>query len=135
MGMYTALVLDARTIRNTPKDVVEILKFMTAEGVDPEPENLPDHPLFGHTRWRWMLRGNSAYFPIEREPKFYKPFYGPEEGAWLLSVGCSLKNYDDEIAKFLDWLTPYTEDGVGYWMYEEDSKPTIILIGEYFEGR
>lgn len=128
MGMYTALVLDARTVRDTPDDVVRILKFMTAADGAHEPWDLPKHPLFGENRWRWMLRGSSAYFPIERNPQFYKPFYGPDEGAWLLSVGTSLKNYDDEIEKFLDWVTPYIETGIGYWIYEEDTRITPIHI-------
>lgn len=128
MGMYTALVLDARLKANVPDQVIETLKFMMGPGtgvVDP-----PEHPLFGDTRWAWMLKGSSAYFPIEREPLLYRPFYGADETSKpvLLSVGCSLKNYDNEIALFLDWLTPYIEEAVGYSMYEGDEQITPILI-------
>ncbi|MGW3992198.1 hypothetical protein ACWEF6_01800 [Amycolatopsis sp. NPDC004772] len=130
MGMYTALVLDARLKRDVPERVLLTLRHMVGELETLE--STPDHALFGDTRWEWMLRGNSAYFPVERPPKLYRPFYGSGEGAWLLSVGCSIKNYDREIPLFLEWLTPYVEEAIGYTMYEEDETITPVLLGDYF---
>jgi transposase InsO family protein len=45
-----------------------------------------------------------------------------------------LKNYDNEIKHFIDWLTPYIdqEDGecIGWSWYEEDDKPTLLFKGK-----
>lgn len=129
MGMYTALVLDARLREDVPEEVINVLRYMVEEG-HPIPRR-PDHPLFGDTRWSWMLRGDSAYFPIERKPLLYRPFYGPSEKPLLLSVGCSFKNYCDEIRLFLNWISPYVEEAIGYSMYEEDTGITPIVMGWY----
>jgi hypothetical protein len=41
-----------------------------------------------------------------------------------------LKNYNNEIDKFIDWLKPYlkNEKGtiIGWKWYEEDMSPTVI---------
>lgn len=127
MGMYTALVLDARLKVDAPEDVIETLTYMVADN-KPHEQDLPSHPLFGDTRWTWMLRGSSGYFPIERVPQLRQLLDGYPGGAWLLSVGCSIKNYDDEINLFLDWLKPHIEEALGYTIYEEDATITPILI-------
>lgn len=130
MGMYTGLVLDARLKNTITTDVTEVLGFMIRSGEGREPL-VPDHDLFQTSRWVWMLNGDSAYFPVERRPILARPaLYGRHETGvpTLLSVGFSIKNYDSEIEKFLDWLTPYLEEGIGWTMYEEDEFPTLILI-------
>lgn len=128
MGMYTALVLDARLKDNVPKHVLETLEYMISANKPVEEGYVfPNHPLFGDTRWSRMLRGSSAYFPVEREPKLEFPFFGKSDRTYMLSVGFSIKNYDNEISLFLDWLKPYTEEAIGWTMYEEDENPTLIL--------
>lgn len=130
MGMYTGLVLDARLKNTITQDVIEVLQFMIESGEAREPL-IPDHDLFRTHRWTWMLNGTSAYFPGERGPILARPIlYGRHETELptLLSVGFSIKNYDSEIEKFLDWLTPYLEKGVGWTMWEADEFPTPILI-------
>jgi hypothetical protein len=129
MGMYTALVLDARLKADTPQDVIETLTYMVADDKpDEEKLKLPDHPLFGDTRWSWMLRCSSGSFPIERAPHLRQLLCGYPVGVWELSVGCSIKNYDDEIGLFLDWLKPHVVEALGYTIYEEDPTITPILI-------
>lgn len=133
MGMYTALVLDARLKDDTPQGVIDVLQRMiSGTEVSSDPRSLPDHGLFGDTRWSWMLRGSSAYFPLEREPSLRAPFYyshGHSDTPVLLSVGFSIKNYDNEIELFIDWLTPYVYEAIGWTMYEENEAPTPIVIG------
>lgn len=136
MGMYTALVLDARLKSDTPEPVLKVLEFMVHDGHYSKPALpvLPIHPLFQTDRWVWMLNGSSAYFPLERKAQLFEPFYGGWEkpAPLMLSVGFSIKNYDDEIGKFLDWLAPYVQHGVGFTQYEEEEKlsPFIIEEGE-----
>lgn len=132
MGMYTALVLDARLKSDTPEPVLKVLEFMATDGHLSKPgvPVLPIHPLFQTDRWVWMLNGSSAYFPLERKAQLYKPFYGGWEDLRVLSVGCSIKNHQSEIEKFLDWLAPYVEHGVGFTQYEEDEKLSPFIIEE-----
>jgi hypothetical protein len=130
MGMYTALHFGADLKLDTPDQIVNILRYMLDEKHDPHsPPATPEHPLFGvDTRWRWMLMGDSWYF---RHESFSKVIDCPG-GGHTLSITCNLKNYNDEISKFLDWIMPYVmeEPGgwLGYWMYEEDEIPTLIFF-------
>lgn len=136
--MYTALVLDARLKRDTPDEVIRALRAMVAGTGDNVPiVERPEHPLFGTSRWSWMLTGSSAYFPLERAPQLFKPVSGGGETTepLMLSVGMSIKNYDNEIELFLDWLTPYIEEGIGYRMYEQDDAVTPILCAGHILQR
>ena len=49
---------------------------------------------------------------------------------YKVNIRANLKNYDNEIDKFLHWLTPYidTEGFIGYTRYEEYDDPTLIYI-------
>lgn len=132
--MYTALVLDARLEAGVPSSVLDVLSYMITETQDGAPPALPKHDLFGNTRWSWMFRGSSAYFPIEREPILQRTVYSaPTEVNWILSVGLSIKNYNNEIELFLDWIKPYVEEAIGYWQYEEDESVTPVHFGSWVE--
>lgn len=132
--MYTGFKLDVRLNPGVPPAVIlTLLKMLRKyEGhVD-----WPDHELFKSERFRFMLVSSSAYFPDEdKENSELQPCSGFFSGGavWELKVSCSLKNYDDEISKFLDWVDPYVnqEDRgkkVGYFRYEESEKPTGIVF-------
>lgn len=58
-----------------------------------------------------------------------------EHDGYNLSVYSSFKNYDDEIAKFLDFIRPWIEtDGfIGYMRYEDHDDPTLIY-NDFYEG-
>lgn len=128
MGMYTALHFNAELKDDVPEYVIDTLKYMVGD-VDKLPgriEGAPTHPLFDTDRWRGMLRSDSAYFYARTRSELVT-----EYGAWFIHVQCNLKNYDDEIAKFLDFIMPhvraYPGEFLGYWMYEEDDRPTLIF--------
>lgn len=129
MGMFTALHFNAELKSSTPPGVVRILRVMTSED-DRTPEDrlaLPDHPLFGDTRWRYMLTGDSYYFEAETHSHVVEY---PDGYNYGLSVTCNFKNYDHELSLFLDWIMPYVDakpgDWLGYHMYENDDLPTLI---------
>lgn len=123
MGMYTEICLNINLKKNTPANVVEIIKYMLNE-LDESPE-LPAHTLFQTARWQGMLRSGSYYFDGATTSKFYKDSISDE---FVLSVRSNLKNYDDEIGEFINWITPYVETN-GFWgysRYEEADDPTLI---------
>lgn len=42
-----------------------------------------------------------------------------------------IKNYDQEIEKFLEWVKLYIDpiyDCIGWYWYEEDSEPTLLYM-------
>ena len=127
MGMYTELVMGVELRKDVPTQVIETLRFMLGERPD-EPTPLPEHPLFGDTRWRHMLLCDSYYFDGDTMHAFRKDEIAD---AWFLTVRCNLKNYDNEIEKFCDWLEPYmnTEGFYGYKRYEEAEVPTLLFNG------
>lgn len=130
MGMYTALHFGAALKLDTPTEVIDILRYMTAADKDPDnPPPTPAAELFSDdTGWHWMLLSDSYYFQHETNSQVVD---FPTRGH-ALSITCNLKNYNDEISKFLDWITPYVDaypgEWLGYWMFEEDEKPTLIFM-------
>lgn len=126
MGMYTELHFNTRIIENCPEDIVAVLKFMVGEG--PKPKILPQHALFGdQTRWSYMLVSDSYYFAMLPGTMFE---FDDIPNQYFLSVRTNLKNYDNEIQLFLDWIDPYLDmqpgDFLGFYRYEETETPTLI---------
>lgn len=130
MGMYTEFNI-ALELRAEDENVINVLKFMADYPIEEEDLILPSHELFKTARWRFMLLGGSYYFTGKPHCSFK---YDDIAKSYFLTVRSNIKNYDDEIELFLDWIKPYLYemdgDFIGYKMYEEDRKPTLI----YFNG-
>lgn len=127
MGMYTELNINVNLCENTPQDICDTLKAMLAKDSNfIIPASIANHPLFESNRWRWMLTSDSCYFDgMTRSDLCFSDILHE----WWLTIRCNLKNYEHEIEKFLDFLSPYisTEDFLGYMRYEEDIMPTLIF--------
>jgi hypothetical protein len=126
MGMYTVFHFNSELKKETPSEVINIIRHMLGEA--DRPEALPDHPLFGATsRWPFMLRTDSYYFDEDTHSTLR---LDDITKTYFLCVRCNFKNYDDEIAQFLDWIHPYLEkhdgDFLGFSRYEESEEPTLI---------
>ena len=128
MGMYTELNINVELKDDTPKEVIEILKYMLDNNLT-KPELL-SHDLFYTDRWEHMLKGDSYYFDADTHSTLR---YGEICESWYLNIQCNLKNYDNEIDKFINFITPYVDtDGFwGYKRYEEDDDPTLIYDGSF----
>lgn len=129
MGMYTELHFNAELRRDTPTEVIEVLRYMLGE-IEDEP-TLPAHPLFETGRWRIMLRADSYYF----DAKTHSALYDDETAqAQFLCIRCNLKNYGGEIEAFVDWITPYLDKApgefLGFSRYEETEQPTLLHMPE-----
>ena len=128
MGMYTQLILSV-DLYGLSQQEIDILNFMTT-GIDYQisSEDLPEHDLFKTERWDFMLRCDSYYFQGSTINEFK---YDEVGGCHTLSVIANLKNYKDEISKFLNWIEPHIEgcdEYVGSIRYEEHENPTLIYI-------
>lgn len=120
MGMYTELTLKV-SIEDKP-EVVEILAEMI-KGSDIK--NKLNHPFFRTSRCNYIFFGDSYYFDSQAFVKFK---YDKIAKCWFLTTCFNLKNYDQEIQKFLDWLCPYilTEGYIGTYWHEEQEEPLNI---------
>ena len=127
MGMYTELNIGVDLAPSTPDSVIKVLNYMLGdEEVDVE---TPNHPLFQTKRWRHMLRSDSCYFAGRTDSSMV---YDRTTAVYSLNVRCNLKDYDEEISKFLDFIFPYvrTYGFIGYTRYEEFELPYLIWRGE-----
>ena len=126
MGNYTALNCAFELKKDTPQTVLDILRYM-ADGTGYLPP-LPDHPLFACHRWRSLFTCDSYYFDDQTHTDV---LFDDCTDTWYVSVRSNLKNYDGEIGKFFDWVTPYIDkmDGefVGYHRYEQNEVPTLVF--------
>jgi len=133
MGYYTEFVFACELKDNVPEDVVQILKFIILDESTGESVPLPDHELFATDRWHCIGLCSSYYFAFT-EP-CSNLVYDEISKSWKVVIRSSLKNYCNEIEKFVDWLKPYIERGsgrnrnfLGYWMNEDGEEPTLIWL-------
>lgn len=127
MGMYTELNIGVRLSQHTPANVIDIINYMLDNEHLVPPSDLPNHPLFETQRWHFMLISDSCYFEGRTDSSM--TYAG---SSYELNVRCNLKNYDDEIIKFLDFINPYIKYNgfIGYTRWECVEDPTLI----YKEG-
>jgi hypothetical protein len=126
MGMYTELVLKVRVKENLPDDVEQVLQFLFND--KPEPQKTPEHPFFDLARWRLIGRCSSFY---------HTPFSLSRYEKGNIFSRSDLKNYEDEIETFLDWIKPYLEhrrNCIGWSWYEEMEEPRLLYLKEPAEG-
>jgi len=125
MGTYTELVLKTRISTEDPL-VLKMLTFMFDPNFLSEneiPTELPDHAFFRSTRWNSIGLCNSFYH-IPYTLNYFKDNY--------LFSRSDLKNYDNEIELFLDWLSPYIPYDIGTvigWICMENRDPFLIRKG------
>ena len=91
---------------------------------------IPSHSLFKTDRWDSMLRSGS-YYHIPYNVKLFE--YNDISENYYLVVRSDFKNYQGEIGKFFDWITPYIKKYgdktfIGYSLYEEATEPTLYYL-------
>jgi len=129
MGMYTEIIIGCRLKRDTPEEVIESLQeLLKIDDEGTEDYNFPEHEFFKSERFRWMFFSASYYFGTPPHRVLERDSL---DEAWQFSTRSNLKNYDNEIQKFIDWIKPYVEDGSGQndifamSMYEESEEFTV----------
>lgn len=126
MGTYTDFNCAFSLNQDTPQHVVDALRYMTGES-GTEPHKIPPHPLFGETHWNGMLRGSSSYFDGDPHSPVRLDEIG---GKYHVTIRCNFKNYDGEIEKFIDWITPHIQalpgDFIGYMLSDLTEIPTLL---------
>lgn len=124
MGHYTRLKLDVLLQGDLPDDVLTMLKAMAAGNSYLLAGPLPAHPLFSCERWHVIGYGadGTAFDDVTAPPCLERITEGDTTN-WRLQLNFALKNYQDEIQHFLDWVRPYLVSApgtlVGEWQTEE----------------
>lgn len=157
MGMYTEIVVRFNFIPSEIEDnEYKILDFMFNPNSDLDESDfgsLPSHDFFKCSRWASIGSCSSFYHHPNAVKDWYKPEYeikNPNSSRYVFNRS-DLKNYDNEIGLFFDWLDSlglfYEGEFMGYSLYEEDNTPTIYnskarlemrcdndkLLGEYID--
>ena len=129
MGMYTELIFGAELKQDTPKNVIEALKYMIGD-TEEKPTKFP----LPNGRCEWLFESASGYFGVDRAVS--KMWFGDISKRWALSTRSNIKNYECEIEVFLEWIKPYIYNGSGYRdmyaivTYEEAEVPDIYYLHE-----
>lgn len=121
MGSYTAIHFDGKLKRDIPDHVMETLIYMldaratleTPISEVPFPRNKDgtSSPLSQCARWNCLFTMSSAYF--REKTNSYMQQVGEEK---YLHVVANLKNYNEEIEKFMKWILPFIEAKPGDWI-------------------
>ncbi len=77
-----------------------------------------------------MLQSDSYYFDGKTHSEIVNDTL---VGGHYVTIRCNLKNYDNEIENFIEWISPfiYKKDEnyfIGYKRYEEDKEPELIFV-------
>ena len=124
MGMYTELIFGASLKTDTPKEVIDTLRYMVGDIEQPEKLAFDSN--------RNPLRGGSHYFGVISGAT--KMYYNDIAKCWVLSSRANIKNYDSDIETFLEWIKPFVDSGSGdrdmyaITIYEEQSEPTVYYL-------
>lgn len=126
MGMYTEFYINVDLKKDTPDEVILVLKAMCSMLPEEECDRiLAPYPQ----RWGYLFSDGSYYTP-KTYCKFLKLDYISNQ--WSLLGKGDTKNYGQEIEAFVRWITPYIDgyagDFIGYLRYEEDQEPTLLYL-------
>ena len=135
MGMYTEFFFRAQLAKDAPAEVVDYLQHALTDRNWATLTAFDDHEFFQCRRWDTLLLGGSSLeFPTAGYSKFLA-----DEGysGNRIIIHASLKNYDGEALKFVDWISPYLSaapgDFLGYTLYEDtkcnyDDQESSLMI-------
>lgn len=128
MEMYTKLECNIKIKKD--EELIKILNYML--NLQEEIFEIPDHQLFSlqDNRWKYMLCCCSCCFTNTSFSDLREDYDN-----YVLHIDCDLKNYNEEIDNFLDWISGYATgydeyELIGYTIYEENSIPTLIYMNK-----
>ena len=135
MGMYTELILGCSLSKDTPKVCIDTLDFLINETSAKASESVK--AFIKEYELDYLLYGSSYYFGMSRSSRAF--WYDKIANDYRISVRSSIKNYQNQIEKFLSYIKLYVTCGSGeegiyaYVLYEEDSFPTAYSMHGIYE--
>jgi len=128
MGMFTELIFGAALKKDTPQEVIDSIKYMAGQ-IQDQPKGFP----FEEQRLKWLFTSGGSYYFGVHEAVFDMKF-DKLTSEWIISARVNLKNYEQEIQKFLEWIKPFISKGSGtrdfyaIVTYEQQEEPTIHYL-------
>jgi hypothetical protein len=129
MGMYTEIYINVDLKKETPDNVIQVLKAMCRMLPDQEcSEVLVDYP----ERWEYLFNSGSYYTP---NTYCHSLTFDDISNKWSLLGKGDIKNYENEIDKFFEWIMPhidaFPEEFIGYSRYEDANQPKLyFMVGD-----
>lgn len=138
MGTYTRLFFEATLSFNHANELElrEGLAYLSAPATMNSWRPTWSHPVFSAHRSRGMLRATSGGGPLFVDGRFPSLEYAASPSAKFIeiAVNAELKNEENEIEKFLDWVSSFVmgERGksLGFIQNENSRLPSIIRVAE-----
>lgn len=108
MGTYTRFKCRIKLAYSVPDEVVNFLTQIidfTKKEIYHDDDVITT--LFAHELFRCMRWENLFY----AHPDGSDPVFKKIGNTWILELDAEFKNYDSEIEKFIDWITPFVKIG------------------------
>lgn len=129
MGIYTHFVINVNLRKNTPQEVIDTLLYLSSQSLyNPINENHQLYYMYGEEKL--IFTGHSGVFDGDSYCLF---FFDEVQEEWKLTINSSMKNYDREYQKFLDYIQPYIamefeehQKFLGFMRDETQDAPTLI---------
>ncbi|MCP4475432.1 MAG: hypothetical protein GY821_12870 [Gammaproteobacteria bacterium] len=119
MGMYTEIYVNTDLKEETPQEVIDVLTAMCNK--DYTAECLKDKP----ERWSYLFNNGSHFTPYTECGMITKDEIN---GGYSILAKGDIKNYENEIEKFFDYIKPWCDDDfIGYFRYEESREPVLVF--------
>lgn len=128
MGMYTEVYICSKLTKDVPMDILKYLFTDNFKLPIPEDLKLPDHPFFKVERW-FQIGHCCSYYHIPYPTSDLR--FDETSKNWYLVSRSDIKNYDNQIELFFDWVMPYLDkcegEFIGYSRYEEFDEPKLYF--------
>ena len=139
MGHYTEFVFGVSLKSTTPKEVIAILDYLVNNVELDKDLSYTNHEFFKCSRFIAIATSSSYYFGYSESLSAFSGTADNISKEYLLSIRSNLKNYDNEIDKFVDWIRPYVNSGsgskelLGYKSSEQSVIPYLFYKDKKFE--
>ena len=127
--MYTELILGCSLSKDTPKILINSLDYVINHPEDDFPSEEIKNFVIDYDLM-YLCHSASYYFGVSTPVCMMK--YDEISKEWIVSIRSNIKNYEDQIERFLNYIFDYISHGSGYEyniyayvQYEEDALPTI----------
>jgi len=130
VGTYTEFHFNIELIPDTPSEVLKVLAHMNNPDAMPRPSSLPEHPFFKTEQWN-LLFGHVTgdMFPFVARGVFRRD----NIGRMFINIRTDIRNHDDGIQKFVDWILPYVfmesdlDEFLGFYRSDLEREPHLIF--------
>ena len=132
--MYTEFIFEAELSKDTPKGLIDAFTTVSRKdtGIEVTSNKLEISNFIEKFDLNMLVNCCSAYFPAQQS--FFNIYYDKYLDTYGIFIRSDLKNYEQQINKFLEFIKPYIIRGCGsnniyaYVLYELDEQPTIYSL-------